>query len=78
MRGWSGGRRRRKRGCSYHCEDEVREGSVQSNHSELTSKTTQATIAVGPSSLIVNRYCTLLFKWILCNVGSLSTSPRMY
>ena len=24
--------------CS-HCEDEVREGSVQSNHSELTSKT---------------------------------------
>ena len=23
----------------YHCEDEVREGSVQSNHSELTSKT---------------------------------------
>ena len=22
-----------------HCEDEVREGSVQSNHSELTSKT---------------------------------------
>ena len=24
--------------CS-HCEDEVQEGSVQSNHSELTSKT---------------------------------------
>ena len=23
----------------YHCVDEVREGSVQSNHSELTSKT---------------------------------------
>ena len=23
----------------YHCEDEVREGSVQLNHSELTSKT---------------------------------------
>ena len=23
----------------YHCEDEVREGSVQSNHSKLTSKT---------------------------------------
>ena len=23
----------------YHCEDVVREGSVQSNHSELTSKT---------------------------------------
>ena len=23
-------------------------------------------------------HCTLLFKWILCNVGSLSTSPRMY
>ena len=23
----------------YHCEDEVREGSVQSNHSELMSKT---------------------------------------
>ena len=24
----------------YHCEDEVREGSVQSNHSELTSRIT--------------------------------------
>ena len=27
----------------YHCEDEVREGSVQSNHSELTSKTSTHT-----------------------------------
>ena len=34
--------------CS-HCEDEVREGSVQSNHSELTSKT---------STHLAHRECT--------------------